>query len=383
MLVTPPSDPVWIENDRDLRDMAQELARFSLIAVDTESNSLHAYQERVCLIQFSTGEKDYLVDPFAFKSLVALHDLFANPAIEKVFHAAEYDLICLKRDYGFTFENLFDTMLAARILGRPNLGLGSLIQEEFGIELDKRYQRADWGRRPLPPAQLAYARLDTFYLLPLRERLLVALQENGLLALACEDFQRMCRVNIPESVDLHETCWKAAANQELNPRQMAILFELCRYRDEAAKRANLPPFKVLDNHILAAIASTCPGTREEMDGIIHIPTKISQHGAGLWQAYQRGLANPPLRRTRSPRPDDSFLHRLELLRDWRKTTGKSQKVESDIILPREIMETIAKVNPKNLDEMAQLMAQLPYRLEHYGQQILKVLNGGDGHENPI
>jgi ribonuclease D len=374
MLESPNNDPIWVDQPQKLEEMIRNLTQSTLLAVDTESNSLHAYQEQVCLIQFSNGEQDYLVDPFSLPDLSPLQVLFADPHIEKVFHAAEYDLICLKRDYGFTFYNLFDTMLAARILGRPNLGLGSLLQEEFGIELDKRYQRANWGKRPLPPAQLAYARLDTFYLAPLRQRLLDALQQHDLWELALEDFQRMCQINLPDTDDRRETYWKAAANQDFNPRQMAILYELCNYRDEAAQRADLPPFKVLDNHLLAAITAAGPATHDELDGILRNSQKISHYSAGLWQAYQRGLARPPLHRTRQPRPDDSFLHRLDVLRDWRKKTGKSKGVESDIILPRDVMETIAKVNPKTWEEIEPLMSHLPYRLEHYGQQILQVLN---------
>ena len=155
------SKPVLITRPDALIQLANQLANEPILAVDTESNSLYAFQEQVCLIQFSTPQDDFLVDPLALDDLSPLAGLFADPKIEKIFHAAEYDLITLKRDYHFDFENLFDTMIAARILGWEKIGLGSILKSEFDVELNKRYQRANWGKRPIPSEMVNYARLDT------------------------------------------------------------------------------------------------------------------------------------------------------------------------------------------------------------------------------
>ena len=160
-----------------------------VVAVDTESNSLYAYQERVCLIQFSIPNQDYLVDPLALEDLSALAPLFNSSKIEKIFHAAEYDIIMLDQDFGFDFENLFDTMVAARILGWKAVGLGSILKDQFGIEVEKKYQRANWGKRPLSKDMLVYAQLDTHYLISLRERIKSDLENIGRWPLAKEDFQ--------------------------------------------------------------------------------------------------------------------------------------------------------------------------------------------------
>ncbi|PIX46945.1 MAG: hypothetical protein COZ54_02550, partial [Anaerolineae bacterium CG_4_8_14_3_um_filter_59_70] len=153
--------PVWISTPVALQKLAGELTRQPRLAVDTESNSLHAYREQVCLIQFSTHETDYLLDPLKLNDLSPLAPIFANPKIEKTFHAAEYDIITLKRDFGFSFANIFDTMQAARILGYKQVGLDSILAERFGVVVNKRYQKADWGRRPLSRDELNYARFDT------------------------------------------------------------------------------------------------------------------------------------------------------------------------------------------------------------------------------
>src|SRR5258707_4438061 len=156
-------EPILVSTPTALRVLVDELQKQSLIAVDTESNSLYAYQERVCLIQISTLDHDWLVDPLALDDLSPLAPLFASTAIEKVFHAAEYDLMCMKRDFGFTFNNLFDTMLAARIIGLKAFGLGALLEQYFGVQADKRFQRADWSQRPIPIEQVRYAQQDTHY----------------------------------------------------------------------------------------------------------------------------------------------------------------------------------------------------------------------------
>jgi ribonuclease D len=153
--------PILIADEDGLRQLLGALASCPVVAVDTESNSLHAYRERVCLIQFSTPTADYIVDPIRLLDLSPLAPFFANPDQEKVFHAAEYDLTCLGRDYGFECVSIFDTMSAARSLGWPHVGLAAILDAHFGVTLNKKYQRADRKRRPLTPEQLDYARLDT------------------------------------------------------------------------------------------------------------------------------------------------------------------------------------------------------------------------------
>jgi len=161
------TNPVWIDTPKGLNQLITTLTNQKVIAVDTESDSLYSYFEKVCLIQFSTSQTDYLLDPLNV-DIAPLADLFADPSIEKIFHAAEYDILSLKRDYNFTFVNLFDTMLAARILGWKRYGLGSILEEQFEVKLDKRFQRYNWGQRPLSRQALDYARLDTHYLLRLQ-----------------------------------------------------------------------------------------------------------------------------------------------------------------------------------------------------------------------
>jgi ribonuclease D len=353
--------------------LVQTLANQPNIAVDTESNSLFAYREQVCLIQFSTPDEDYLVDPLALKDLENLGSIFSDPHILKIFHAAEYDLLCLKRDFGFSFNNLFDTMLAARVLGRKGVGLGSLIEAEFGIQLDKRHQRANWGQRPLPEYLLDYARLDTHYLIPLKEKLERELKQKKLLPLAQEDFKRLCQVEATPNNGKTD-CWRVNGVHHLSPQQAAVLQQLCIYRDEYAKQINRPLFKVISDHTLFTIASSLPGDLDELKSLPGMTNhQMQRHGKGLLQAVQRGLQAEPVYPQRNIRPDDQFLERVEILKQWRKQKAHQMKVESDIIMPRDLLHKLASRNPRELQALSDYLSDVPWRFQHFGEEILKAL----------
>jgi ribonuclease D len=316
---------------------------------------------------------DFLVDPLSLKDLSALGPIFRNPKIEKVFHAAEYDLICLKRDFGFEFANLFDTMVAARILGREAIGLGAILEEEFGVHLDKRFQRANWGQRPLPPQLLSYARLDTHYSIALRNLLLAELRSRDLLPLAREDFYRMSVVH--ENGRSHEErspdCWRISGANDLAPQQAAILSELCRYRDQVARSLNRPLFKVINDRTLLGIAMEIPRSLRDLGRIVGMSKgQIDRHGYAILDAVERGLQGEPISPPRSPKPNEQFLERLDVLRRWRKETALGMGVKSDVVLPRDLLYALAERNPRDGEELAQVMSDVPWRLERFGEEIL-------------
>lgn len=354
--------------------MADRISTEPVLAIDTESNSLFAYRERVCLVQISTPLTDYLVDPLALTDLSPLAPIFANRDQQKIFHAAEYDVICLKRDYKFEINNIFDTMIAARILGEPQVGLGSLLTTYFSIILDKRFQRADWAKRPIPPAMLDYARMDTHFLFALKAVVEGKLIENDLLELAIEDFNLVSRVSQPVIEPNGKSCWKVSGANRINPREAAILQALCAYRDQYAQKVDLPHFKVLSNDLLVEISQRAPLTKEELSQVPGMSERLfKRHADGLLKAMDAGENAPPPARQQRARPDPSMLVRLNALHDWRKELGKKLKVESDVILPRDYMEKIAARNPRDLAELKNIMAMLPWRYQQYGKTILGII----------
>ena len=374
MLPLPAAAPVWVATQQDLQEMTGSISTEPVLAIDTESNSLFAYREHVCLVQISTPVTDYLIDPLSIPDLSPLAAIFANRAQQKIFHAAEYDVICLKRDYGFEFHNIFDTMIAARILGEPQVGLGSLLSTYFSIILDKRYQRADWAKRPIPPAMLDYARMDTHYLFALKTLLENKLVENDLWELASEDFNLVSMVNQPSIEPNGKSCWKVSGSNRINPREAAILQALCAYRDLYAQKVDLPHFKVLSNELLVEISQSAPLTKEELLLVPGMSERLfNRHADGLLKAIEAGENAPPPARQPRHRPDPSMMVRLNALHEWRKEQGKKLKVESDVILPRECMEKIAAKNPASLAELKILMEMIPWRYQQYGETILGII----------
>ena len=369
------TDLLWIARPADLLALADELQRYPVIGVDTESNSLFAYREQVCLLQFSTVDKDYLIDPLEIHDLSPLAPIFADPGIEKIFHAAEYDLICLKRDFNFQFSNLFDTMLAARILGRSGLGLGAMLETEFGLQVDKRYQRANWTRRPITPAMMNYARMDTRYLIPLTDILRKQLYNSGRLELAEEDFKRLTQIAAGTHENNGISFWRISGSQDLTPRQAAVLQEVCSYRDGRAKATNQPPFRILSNQTLLELAQRMPRKRGELNQVTGLsPKMIDRHAAGLLSAVERGIVGPPAYRPVNHRPNEALLWRLDQLRNWRKLTAREMGVESDVVLPRDVMEAIAERNPHDLNDLTEIMGNLQWRVQHFGNNIIRLLH---------
>lgn len=360
-----------------LRDLTAALARQPLLAVDTESNSLHAYREQVCLVQLSTRSADYIVDTLALDDLSPLGALFADPAVEKVFHAAEYDIICLKRDYGFTFVNLFDTMVAARICGVQGLSLGSLVAARLGITLDKDHQLADWGQRPLPASHLLYAQSDTHYLPALRDAMRAELEAAGLMDEARELFAEVCATAVPDTSFDPDGYWRIGRPQHLAPHELAVLRELYLLREELARQRNRPPFKIVSNSVLVTLARAAPRTLAELEQTPGISARqAARDGSRLLAAIAAGAAAaPPRRPEREPQAAPEVLERYQALREWRRSRADARGVESDIILPKDAMWALAERAPASVAEMDGIAGLGPWRLASYGAELLRVLNG--------
>ncbi|MEN8240787.1 MAG: ribonuclease D [Chloroflexota bacterium] len=359
-----------ITSHSKLVDLCKRLLSFPTVAVDTESNSLFAYREQVCLIQFSTPEKDYLVDPLAIGDISPLEEVFASEQTEKIFHAAEYDLLTMTRDFEFNFCNLFDTMLAARIAGRKKIGLGTLLAEEFDVQVEKKYQRADWGKRPLPPEMQLYARLDTHYLIRLRNLLDQELSKLGRRELAQDDFVRLCFVNgtVPEphGVDV----WRINGVRSLSPQQVTILRYLAEYREDAAQKQDRPLFKVIGDRTLVAVAEAQPKNLNELSQMPGMSQRqVRRYGKAMLHAVRKAEGDKPSYRKRPPAIDEKVLTLIEILREWRKVTARSQGVESDVVLPRQLLEKIAHQQPVSRVQLDEILTESPWRKKHYSERI--------------
>lgn len=367
--------PVWVNTKQLLQKMVDDLAAQKRVAVDTESNSMHAFREQVCLMQFSSTHTDYLLDPLVLKDLSILAPIFSDLNIEKIFHAAEYDLICLRRDFGFSFANLFDTMQAARVLGYPAVGLDRLLGDKFKIQMDKRHQKANWAARPLTKEQIHYARLDTHYLFNLRDVLEKELREKGRLEFALEDFKRACLLEETKQKVISESWERFSGRKDLSLRELTILSYLCKWRDREAEKLNRPPYKVIMDDIFVSLSKNPPEKKVDLSAVGLSEKQIGLWGDAVLAAIRHGVEAPLVERKQVQAKNDAFLRRMEKLKLWRKQVGLEMGVESDIILPKPYLSALAENPPKDVMELAFAMKETPTRVEKFGAQILSVLGG--------
>jgi ribonuclease D len=367
--------PTLIAKQADFDAVLGDLKEERILAVDTEANSLYAYKEQVCLIQISIPTTDYIIDPLTISDISGLGEVFTDPEIEKIFHASEYDILILHDEYQFEFENLFDTMLAAQILGRSKLGLDALMEEFFGIIVNKKYQRANWGKRPLDSDMLSYAQMDTHYLIRIRKFLGAELEKTGLSPIAKEDFTRACLAYkyIRENND--DPWWRINGSKKLSPEQAAVLKQLYLFREGVAQEKNLPVFKVLSSQSLLQLAELCPKDKRQLSRLGFSSNKsVQRYADELIDVIRAGLKSKPVYPPKKIHLDNAYLAREKALRDWRKNTARKMNVNSAVVLPRELLYAVVKADPVSNKGLAKVLKDVPWRLERFGDDILYVLN---------
>jgi ribonuclease D len=368
----------YVATDSALRHLIQHLAAEPFVAIDTESNSLYAYREQVCLFQITTRQGDFILDPFAITDMSPLQTVLANPHIEKIFHAAEYDLMGIKRDYGFRIHNIFDTMLAARLTGHFQVGLNTLVQDYLGVTLDKRHQRDNWGARPLPEDSLRYAQMDTHFLPMLRNDLYDRLRELGRMDEAREAFEELEYVQPAAHTFDPDGFWRLGRPHRLNRQQMAVLRSLYLLREDLAEQRDCPPFKVFGNSVLVELARHAPHNRPSLAKIKGMSSSvIRRYGDRILAAIEDGRATQLPRPPRARRADPDVMERYSALREWRKVRANQRGVDSDVIVSKNILWTLAQEAPQSLDAMQDIPGLGPWRLAQYGDELLEVLQEVD------
>jgi ribonuclease D len=329
----------------------------------------------VCLIQISIPEENYLVDPLALEDLSPLAPFFASHDIEKVFHAADYDLIVLQRDFGFTCGRLFDTMWAARILGWPHVGLADILEKYFDVHVNKRFQRYNWGRRPLDPKALTYAWMDSYYLLDLRDIQHAELQAKGRWQEAQEVFTYLRQtVEVPEPLPPSASFWRIKGLRNLRSTQdKRVLYQLHLWRERKAEELDRPTVKVVTNRQLVKLARIQPRTRDQLYASGLSSFQVQYYGDEILKALKGEPPSLPRRRERQPRPPESVLSRYHSLKAWRKDVAMQRGVDPDVILPNAVLWEIAREVPDSLGSLREIVGIGPWRQRTYGPDILELV----------
>ena len=375
-----------VDTQEALVDLANVLSTRTVIGVDTESDSFHHYQEKVCLIQFSDLEQDYIVDPLTIDDMSPLKPIFSNPEIVKIFHGADYDVVCLGRDFDYTFRNIFDTMISAQMLGLPRVGLADLIESNFGHHIDKQYQRHDWAKRPLKNEHLEYARGDTHFLLALREILLRKLDRAGRIEHVTEECEILeKRAWVPKPFD-PDGYLRIKGAHGLSDASKRVLRRLYLYRNEEAKRLDRPPFKVMPDSVLVSVSKTMPKTSDELDALFRSKNPMKRrHGTQLIDAVVKGLEDDfqiPKKQKRTPTPkgpkprltgraaERGFL----ALKQWRNNLIASNAQLSPVtVASNATLKAIVHQYPSTLEELENIPEVRRWQVREYGDTFIKIL----------
>jgi ribonuclease D len=357
----------------------RELAPASELALDTEGDSLHHYPERLALIQIGVPEGGvWLVDPLALTDLTPLAPLFAGgPTL--VLHAGDNDLVHLKRRYGLAFSSVFDTAIAGRFLGGRALGLDVLLQTYLGVTLPSSRQKDDWSERPLNPAQLAYAAADVQHLFALKARLVEELQKVGRLSWVEEECAVLAAQPAPERPVDPDAWLGVKGARDLPARGMAVLRELWTLREQLARAADRPPFKILNEDTLLRLAQAMPRDVTTLGAVQGItPRVLGRWGVALLEAVERALALdegelPVLPRHRRPTIPGAMSRRIDRLRRWRAGATEQVGLEPGVLLPNRLITAIAEAAPRTIDELARVEGVRHWRVATLGEGLLAAM----------
>lgn len=369
----------YVSSPKELEAVLPRIAGESLIAVDTEAASFHRYVDRIYLIQVSTRKETSIIDPLTVGDVAALGAVLADPAIETIFHDADYDLRILDRDYGIRARRLFDTRIAAQLLGEPAIGLAALLEKYLAVKLDKKFQRADWSRRPLTPEMLDYAAMDTRYLPSLRDELRRQLEEKGRLSWAEEEFARLEDLRWTPVSTNGDSYLRIKGARVLTRRGLALLRELAHWRDAVAAEMDRASFRVMPNEALLVLAAGNTRSKDEMKKMSGIsPRLVDTRGDALLAAIERGLSVPEKELPRFPRgerrtPDPSFETRVEKLKAVRNQAAQALGLDPGVLCPKGALEAVARTNPRDMAHMARVPEVRKWQVEVLGTDFLGAL----------
>jgi ribonuclease D len=380
-----------IEDTEALKVTIDKLVTFPVVGVDIEADSFHHYQERVCLIQVSVIGADYIIDPLKVEDCSELKRLFDNPEQVLILHGGDYDVVSMKRDYGVTFNNIFDTMLASLFLGIPRIGLADLIGRYFGHHIDKRYQRHDWSKRPLLPEHLHYARGDTHFLLALYEVLERKLRRSG----TYDAFREECDL-------LAEREWsgrnkdpgdffRVKRSGTLDATGKRVLRALWEYRDQRAQALDRPSFKVLSDNIMIELSEKRPESDSQLHNIIRPTSNLARrHGEALLLHIANGINDerPLPKKPRSASRGSRSRHAPSIdclygpLKQWRNNIVNTKKLNPVVVISNQQLKDIARIAPTSLAELGDIPGVRRWQVQRYGKAVLRVIQDTPTPQKP-
>ena len=370
--------PLYLDGKEAADRFIGSIANTRVIALDTEGASFHRFVDRIYLLQLSTREASAILDPLTIGVPRGLGELLESRSVEVVFHDADYDLRLLHQDYGWRVTNIFDTRVAAQLLGLRAFGLAALLERYFGIKLDKKHQRADWSMRPLTPGMLEYAAQDTEFLLDLRDRLGNELEKLRRTSWAAEEFARLEGTRWDAESD-REAFLRIKGARDLTRRQLAILRELVAWRDGVAESVDRATFRVISNETLLEIARVAPTARVQLGGVKGMPRGILESRASeILENVARGVAVPDSELPRFPRSqrwerDSDFDDVVARLKSVRDAAASRLDLDPGVLCSRERLEAVARRRPSSVAELTEIPDFRRWQIEQLGEDFVRAL----------
>ncbi len=368
----------FIESDVELKNVCDVLLKEKIIGVDLEADSMYCFKEKICLIQIATAKEAFLIDPFEIKEISSFIKVLENNDVIKVFHGADFDIRSLDRDYQAQVKNLFDTEIACRFLGIKERGLAALLKRNFNINADKKYQKADWSKRPLKQGMIEYCVGDVAYLTKLHDIIHQKLVAKGRLSWAKEEFeiQEQVRYENNHALPLFRK-FKGAG--KIDNRSLAVLENLLQVRIKIAQKKDQPLFKIISNASLMTMACEKPVTIDQMLRIRAIsPKQAAMYGKLCVEAIVKAInldhnALPSYPKTRRPRKDASVQKRIERLKKMREKLSITIGIEPGFLLNNALIGSIAFQKPATLEDLLKIENVRHWQVESIGENIISTL----------
>ena len=375
---TPAPSATYLDSSSAVEQWLSGIRTTGILALDTEGASFHRYVDRIYLIQLSTRETHAIIDPLPIATPAGLGALVEDPAVDIVFHDADYDLRLLRQDYGWQVRNVFDTRIAAQLLGLKAFGLAALLERSFGLKLDKKHQRADWSMRPLTADMLDYAAQDTMHLLGLRDVLRAELEAKGRLAWAAEEFARLETIGWAAE-DPAAAFLRIKGARDLTRRELAIFREVVQWRDATALALDRATFRVVGNETLFELARLAPRTRDALGKVKGMPRGILERaGDAILAAIGRGLEVPEAELPRFPKAarwdrDPDFDHKVGALKAVRDAAATRLDLDPGVLCSRERLEAVARLLPREVDDLTRIPEFRRWQIAEMGAGFVQAI----------
>ncbi len=368
----------FITQDDSLAAVCEDLAQEKIIAVDLEADSMHSFTEKICLIQIAAGGQAWLVDPFEVSDFSSFARILEHPDIIKVLHGSDFDVRSLDREFSVEIHNLFDTEIACRFLNKKERGLGALMMSYFGIHLEKKYQKADWSKRPLKEEMVAYSVGDVSHLKALHDQLKAELIAIGRLEWAKEEFAHQAKVKYEphHQLPLFKR-FKGAG--KLDNRTLAVLEHLLQVRLDMARKKDLPLFKIMSNPSIMAMARQRPRSVGEIIDMKALSKKqAAMYGTLCVNAVNTALnlphkELPSYPRTLMPRKTPEVLNHIDMLKKMREKASAEMGMEPGFLLNNNLISAIAVAGPSDMAALGKIDNIRNWQVAVLGDRILKTL----------